>query len=202
MLSPDRDCRPHREFLPRIDVDYCRAADRDHHQQFGQGFAKQHNSETICYVCRLPDVLRNIRHASCISNTQRSKSGQSNDQGTRRLGEEFMDLGRINVISFVSQAQWPQETLSNLICRNKEFDWLSSQFTRRFTAKAFGFTFFGFFTCRKQTILSVSESLTPPNPMNCNCNDEREPCLISWIFVQVLNITTTYLIIALQIKFS
>lgn len=77
-----------------------------------------------------------------------------------RYGLLIQHTGR-GIMPFLlpNQAHKPEEILSSQLYENEAFDRLSSRFTRRFRNKSFGYTFFGFFTFRKQTILSVSSRL-------------------------------------------
>lgn len=59
-------------------------------------------------------------------------------------------------IFFNGQARKPEEILSAHIYENEAFDRLSSRFTKRFRNRSIGYTFFGFLTFQKQTILSAS----------------------------------------------
>ena len=61
-----------------------------------------------------------------------------------------------------SQARMPEEILTSRVYENEAFDRLSSRFTRRFRNKEYGYTFFGIFTVKKPTVLSVSTIVLLP----------------------------------------
>lgn len=55
-----------------------------------------------------------------------------------------------------SKAHKPAVILSHRISENETFENLKSSFTRRFRNRKFGYTFFGFLTFEKRTLLDVS----------------------------------------------
>ena len=54
------------------------------------------------------------------------------------------------------QAHKPDSILSDQVVENDSFERLSFRFTKRFQRRTFGYTFFGLFTMKKQTLLGVS----------------------------------------------